>query len=158
MGWGRRRFREYDALGRLIRRTEPDGVVTAYAYDTGSRLIAVTENERPSLPVDNQTNVRTTFTYDANGNLLSITDANGHTQRTTYNTLNRPITQSDPLSRTQQLFYTPRGELDYTIDTLDRTTNYTYDAAGRLTAIDYPSGTADVGYQYDMASNAAHHD
>ena len=110
-------------------------------------------NERPGLPADHQTNVRTSFSYDANGNLLSITDANGHTQRNTYDALNRQITSSDPLSHTQQLFYTARGELDHTIDALGCTTDYTYDDAGRLTAIDYPSGTSDVSYQYDAASN-----
>jgi YD repeat-containing protein len=144
---------EYDGLGHRTRLIRPDGVATAYEYDAGGRLSVVTEHHRPGLPSDGQTNVRTTFIYDANGNLLSVIDANGHTQRYTYDALNRQITSSDALSQTQRLFYTPRGELDYTIDALGRTTDYTYDAIGRLTTIDYPSGTADVSYQYDAAGN-----
>lgn len=56
-------------------------------------------------------------------------------------------------SPTPSNWSTPRGELDYAVDALSRTTDYTYDAAGRLTAIDYPSGTTDVTYQYNRAGS-----
>ena len=82
----------------------------------------------------------------------SISDANGHTQTFAYDLLGRQIRASDPLSQTQQLLYTERGELDYRIDPMGRTIDDTYDALGRLTLTDYPDGTPDVTLQYNAAS------
>jgi RHS repeat-associated protein len=152
-GLGRITRYAYDVLGRVIRITNAAGMVTRYGYDSAGRLAEVIENERPNAPTNSSTNVRTTFTYDANGNLLTQTDANGHTTRHSYDLLDRRLTTTDALSRTQELRYTARGELQISTDPLGRDTHYTYDADRRLTAIDYPAGTPDVTYAYDAASN-----
>jgi YD repeat-containing protein len=41
----------------------------------------------------------TSFTYDANRNLLTLTDALNHTTTYTYDTMDRVETRTDPLSR-----------------------------------------------------------
>jgi YD repeat-containing protein len=144
---GRTAGSTYDILGRLTERTAPDGVVTAYEYDHANRLVAVTEHADTGEPADAQTNVRTSYTYDPNGNLLTITNPNGHVTHFAYDALNRRISSSDPLSNTQLLFYTPRGELDHAIDGLNRTTTYHYDLLGHTLAITRPDAL--VEYAYD---------
>lgn len=144
---------QYDALGRMTSRIGPDGVVTRYEYDAGGRLMAVVENYILNGPVDKETNVRTAFGYDNNGNQTTSTDARSNVTTQVYDSLDRRTRLTDPLNYTHFFTYTVRGELGKSRDALGRVTDYNYDNGGRLTTLDYPSSTPDVAYQYDKASN-----
>ena len=110
----------YDAAGRMISMTEADGQTTSYAYDASGRVLSRTFSGHASLDQS--------FTYDAGGagaagfgQLTSISDAFGDT---TY-TFNR---FGDLLSESRTL----AGQ--------SYSTSYTYDAAGLLIRVTYPSG------------------
>lgn len=141
----------YDAAGNRTSSTDANGIVTAYQYDDLSRLIAVVENQRADLPADSQTNVRTEYTYDQNGNRLTIRDGNGHTTIFTYDDLNRLLSESDPLNHTWQYSYDAAGNRIQMIDANGQTIRYEYDFANRLILIDFPAPNADITYQYDAA-------
>ncbi len=116
---------------------------------------AVVENYVSGITPDNQTNVRTSYTYDANGNRLSIRDGQSHLEgidsRTTftYDALGRLETEMDPLGHTTTYQYDAMGNRISLLDANGVTTIYGYDELNRLTLIDYPAPDADVTFDYD---------
>ncbi len=119
----------YDKAGNLIGKTDANGQVFTYHYDALNRLSSIT--------VDGQPNASVTFRYDEPealygvGQLTSITDASG----------------------VSKYSYTASGELasqELIVDGRTLLTNYTYDGAGLLASIEYPSGRKAV-YQRNVA-------
>lgn len=123
--------RTYDAAGNLLTRTDGRGVVTTYAYDALSRLTKVSF----AAPTGSET---MNFTYDETGpdflngigQLTSATYASG-SSRFSYDANGRLLSETQilvPVSRTYPITITSK-------------TAYTYDGAGNVTSITYPSGT-----------------
>jgi RHS repeat-associated protein len=139
----------YDSVGNRVSMTDAAGVVTRYEYDSRNRLSAVVENYLPPNAPDADTNVRTEYTYDLNGNRLTVKDANFQITNYQYDALNRLTSESDPLGNTTTYAYDPVGLRQSLTDANLQITNYQYDAANRLTGIDYPISTPDVTFAYD---------
>jgi RHS repeat-associated protein len=104
----------FDAMGRT-------SSSTAYQYDQTS----VTDT--------------TTKAYDADGNLIQVTDANGHVTTYTYDVLDRKLTLTSPRDATTAY-----------------TTNFYYDAAGNTTSVVRDAGTGHLNlttaFSYDAAN------
>ncbi len=105
----------YDATGQLTQVTLPGGQTITYVYNaTGDRtevIVGGTATIYQSNADNEITQVgSTTYTYDANGNLDTVTDSNGTTTYD-YNDLNQlvAITASDGTTTTFQ--YSPLGFL-----------------------------------------------
>jgi RHS repeat-associated protein len=116
-----------DDLGRITDKTETiDGLVTeyGYTYDAAGRL--------ESEIVDGATVA--SYTYDANGNRLTVTRPSGPVSAT-YDDQDRLLTYG-PTTFT----YTANGELS-SRTTSGETTGYDYDALGNLASVDLPDGT-----------------
>ena len=164
----------YDARGRTLTLTAPDGVsVTRYAYQ--GNQTTVTDPAGKSK----------TYTSDANGNLTQVSEPNpaGGTLVTlyTYDSLNHltrvsmtrgsatqvrtftydPTTQrlssaTTPESGTVQFTYNADGTLLWKIDAKGQKTQYGYDTHGRVTSVNYaPDGVTQdvcqrVTYTYDF--------
>ncbi|NCR99411.1 MAG: hypothetical protein GPJ32_16725 [Microcystis aeruginosa L311-01] len=123
----------YDNLGRRTTMTTLEGVFE-YGYDAIGQLTSVIT----------PTNRTITYTYDAAGNRIGVTDS-GVTTNYTTNNLNQ---------------YSNVGNGVYTYDTDGnlisktqggQTSNYTYDAESRLVKVVTPLGTWD--YEYDGLGN-----
>ena len=99
--------------------TDAAGRTTHYAYDAGNRLQRMTA---PDQGV-------TTFAYDAEGNLASVTDARGNTTTYTYDGLGQRLSEHSP----------DRGA-----------TTYAYDRGGRLVSKRLANG-ATYAYAWDPA-------
>jgi RHS repeat-associated protein len=214
---GKKRRSKTDALGRLAQIIEdPDGVAyqTNYSYDTLGNLIVVnqggqfryffhdslgrlTRAKNPEQSANSSLNLTDppaynnnwslAYSYYANGNLFSKTDARNITTTYDYDELNRnkTVTYSDstpgitrtydtatlgkgrlqktetagsmgtrvtineydamgrPKSQSQQFFYLGAWGTSYT-------TQQTYDLAGNVKTLKYPSDHA-VNYTYDQA-------
>jgi YD repeat-containing protein len=83
--------------------------------------------------------VSTVYTYDAKGNLLTVTDRLGNRTTFTNDSQGRPQTVTDALKGVTK--YTWNGaDLAGITDPLGRTTQFTTDAAGRVTAVQDPLG------------------
>ncbi|HXX19881.1 MAG TPA: RHS repeat-associated core domain-containing protein [Candidatus Acidoferrum sp.] len=209
-----------DGLGRLIEVDEPNSTtatvnvcpgsnepiwVTTYGYDTLDDLTSIVQGgsrnrsfvydslkrlTSSTNPESNANGTATTYTYDANSNVTSKTDARGIT--TNYNPSGSPI---DALNRVTEVTYTDgTPTVNYTYDqsaclgaaacynigrrttmtdaggtenlaydpmgrelveqrvtnSITKTTNYTYDLAGDLATLSYPSGRM-ITYTYDSA-------
>ena len=140
----------YNLRGDLTATTDAEGITTGYEYDALGRLAAVIENYSATMLPNNETNVRTEYTYDANGNRLTITNGNGHVTTFAYDALNRLTSETDPLGNAWSYTYDAFGNRVSMTDANGTTTTYTYDDVNRLTDIVYgPSST--VHFTYDNA-------
>ncbi len=139
------------ALSILLGFTVNADQTTSYTYNSFGQVLTI---DGPRTDVTDVT----TYTYDTSGNVATITNAVGHvTQFTSYDGAGRPLTIIDANGVTTELTYTPRGWLATSTikgpsgqTSLDATTTYTYDSAGRVTQIDMPNGTT-IDFEYDDA-------
>jgi RHS repeat-associated protein len=104
--------------------TDPAGVVTDYAYESG-RLTSRTVDPQGSAatwrtsydtagnPVgtEDPTGAATSATFDDHGNALTRTDTADHTTTFTYNAFNEPLTQLDPAGHTSSWTYDGNGNM-----------------------------------------------
>jgi RHS repeat-associated protein len=171
---------DYDQFGRPIQTTFANGSTDSLSYNDqgfpvsettrGGEVVTstynsqqqVTERDYPDLPDQ-------TFTYDARGNIASITDSNG-VSHFTYNA-NGQLTHVDyPDSSFINYTYSAIGQRTQISDSTGAVTNYqygsngltskvlngsnemlaqyTYDAKGNLTRADFANETATT-YSYD---------
>ena len=156
---------DYDVADRLTSVTDPINGNTTYAYDDLGNLISQTNPDTGT----------TAFQYDAAGNLIQKTDAKGQVFTYSYDALNR-LTSLDAPGTDDDISYSydnclngsgrlcqvtygtgfPNGStVHYQYNTFgDQTAHqgalYTFETAGRLQTLDYPSG-AQLTYSYDSA-------
>ena len=100
---------------------------------------------------------RTTYTYDADGNMASRTDPLGNTTTYTYVTgTNWVETETDPLGHVTLYEYDAYGNQTKVIrdygGPLENETSYTYDGWGNQTSVTDPLGNTTT-YEYDAAGN-----
>ncbi|WP_406642519.1 DNRLRE domain-containing protein [Amycolatopsis sp. WGS_07] len=120
----------FDALGRKLTSTQtsdtfPNGVTTGYAWDGQNRLSTQTGPAATDAVTGTTHTPRTSYTYDADGNVLTQATADttgGDATRTTTNTFN------------------PHDQLASTTDPANRTTSYGYDSYGNRTSTTDPAG------------------
>ncbi|MCG8360299.1 MAG: DUF6531 domain-containing protein, partial [Kiloniellales bacterium] len=96
----------------------------------------------------------TTFDYDADGNLIKVTNPlNQATEITAHDDAGRPTSITDPNGTVTELAYDERGRLvTRTVKDAggDAVTTFEYDDVGQITGITLP-GTAKLTYEYDAA-------
>ncbi|MGD8848664.1 MAG: RHS repeat-associated core domain-containing protein [Anaerolineales bacterium] len=143
----------YDAVGNKVAKTNANGITNRFEFDGLNQLTAVVENYIPEAISDAETNVRTEFTFDRNGNRVAIKDANGNTSTFVYDALNRLIQERDPLGNITSYSYDLVGNQIAFQDAEGYTTHFEYDAANQLIKIDYPDPDHDVLYSYDASGN-----
>ncbi len=157
----------YYANGTMSKKVDRNGTVTTYIYDIHGRKLSETIG-----------NIAKSYTYDNNGNQITITDNTGTTKRT-YDELNRVTSKSVPEIGTAVYKYDitkginglesgnfgesetdPKGNV--TIKIYDKTgriikvmadkdiTTYTYYDNGSLNSVVYPNGyTEQYSYYKD---------
>jgi RHS repeat-associated protein len=133
----------YDPLGNLASSSDANSHITMNGYDLLSEITAKT------LP---DGSLQETRTYDAAGNLKTLTHFNGVTTTYTYDNLNRLISQATPGEVTVGHTYTATGKYLTTTDA-SGTTNYAYDSMDRLTAKATPEGT--LNYTFNAIGKVA---
>lgn len=156
----------YDALGRKILQTQPDGFSQQWTYSGNQTSFKDEESHtwtRVSDAFGRLTNVveptgtSTVYTYDLLNNLRNATQngASGETPRVrsfVYDSLSRLTSSTNPETGTIGYSYDANGNLFTKTDGRGITTNYVYDALNRLTFKHYSDGTATAAFGYDGKS------
>ncbi|MFF7278360.1 LamG-like jellyroll fold domain-containing protein [Streptomyces griseorubiginosus] len=149
----------YDTFGDRTEAEDPEGHITATAYDRDGRRTGTT------LPSYNGTSATTAWTYDAEGDVLSETDAKGETDYA-YDQLGDPVKQTDPAITVSGTATrgTVTSSYDLTGNRLTETspygavTHFAYDDLGRANstwAYVYTSAGAQTKQETDSTYNSA---
>ncbi|WP_088133671.1 RHS repeat-associated core domain-containing protein [Vibrio gazogenes] len=177
----------YNERGLLMRLDPATGYGMTFHYDRFDRLVKRVSDKRDSQgyltrqwhyhqsnsfpdKVIYEDGSEAHFSYDIEGNLISVTDALGQTQRFEYGAFDKLKAVTDPLGATTQYHYNVEAEFAgvtnshgqqwlYGFDQLGRieserhydgrTETYAYDPAGRLMQRSKPDGHT-FRYQYDV--------
>jgi RHS repeat-associated protein len=131
----------YDNLCRLTQTVDPAGHITQYHYDDLDRLIAVTD----------PANVQSTQGFDANGNHISLADANGNQTDFTYDSADRLTASTLESGSHVSCSYNSLGLLAQVTDARGQIASYQYDDAGRLSSLTDQTGV--TTYTYDANGN-----
>lgn len=130
-----------DIAGRIAARTNPLGQSTYYEFDSLNRT---------TLAIDSLFGL-VRLAYDANSNLVSITDARNKQTIYSYDVMDRASTRTDPLQHMQTYLYDNNGNLSQITDRKNQITTYTYDPLDRLTQIQFHDGST-IAYTYDLGN------
>jgi RHS repeat-associated protein len=160
----------YDDAHRLTDINDNLGNKIAYTLDAAGNRIA--ENTRdPSNTLTrtlgrvynslgrlhkllNAQSAETVFTYDANGNQDTVTDALTRVTDSDVDPLNRLIQSTDALMGNTKYRYDARDNLVEVTDAKNLSTGYTYDGLNNLIQLTSPD-TGETSYTYDAAGNRA---
>ncbi|MGN9778320.1 DNRLRE domain-containing protein [Micromonospora sp. H33] len=139
----------YDGLGNVVEEIRPSGT-TRLSYDQLNRLVT---RDEPSSTNDDRAITR--YTYTRTGEVLSVTDPTGARAESTYDDLDRPVTQTrverHPVAKNlvTRMVYDDQSNLTSVVSPTGATTVNAYDTVGDVIRSTAPSGEAMIfGYDY----------
>ena len=180
-----------DADSNLLQVTDGDGHMTRYGYDLDDERTSETDGYGSSqartiqtvydgdgnvqkqinalnppqittymydrqnhlLSVTDPLSRQTTYTYDSAGNRISMIDANGHATSYSHDASNELVSVSYQTAQPGNVSYTYQADgRRLSMSDGTGTTTYQYDSLGRLTQTTN-GANATVGYSYDLAGN-----
>lgn len=133
----------YDRYGQLTSVTDPDGNTTTYSYSCGAcsanypniGWIYTTVSPRGNVSGGTPANYTTSYTYNADGDQLSVTDPSGNTTSYTYNADADVTSVTDANNHTTTNSYNANDQLASTTKPNNAVLQYGYDADGNLTSL-----------------------
>ena len=165
---GSQLFYQYDAAHRLTSVTNVLGESIHYTLNAAGNIIQQTTTNASGALAKTQSRVfdqlsrvlqeigasgqTTTYSYDANGNPISITDGLTNTTAKAFDALNRLIYVLDPLKNLTSFNYDAQDNCTNVTDPRTLTTTYVYDGFGRVIQETSPDKGTTV-YTLDKAGN-----
>jgi RHS repeat-associated protein len=86
----------YDSFGDQTQSADPDGNLTTTGYDNDGRVASVTQPSYTPPGSSTPVTAITSYTYDGNGNLSSVTDPLGNVTSYAYDALGDLVSETDP--------------------------------------------------------------
>ena len=158
-------FFEYDSLGNVTRTQSPERHVVRMSYTQGYLLESLWDTSAQTKQFfeyddnGNQTTVKDRFhqvlvsrTFDAAGNVLTQTDAQGNTTTYTYDNANRLLSTTDAKGNMASFAYDAKGNLTRLTDQRGKITAFVYDDMDRLTQRTDSLGNSET-FAYDGNGN-----
>lgn len=150
----------YDDLNRLTTIQYPDGSQVAFAYDAIGRLTQMTDDSGTSAYTYDDLGRLTAYngvmyTYDAAGNLRTLTYPGGKTVTYTYDDQNRLVQMTDWVGRQTVYSYNLAGLVTNIALPNGTRVEYGDDSAGRIIGLRNLQGNDDViaSYAYTLDEN-----
>ena len=142
----------YDTQGNLTQKVEAVGTaverVSEYMYNGLGQLLTATSQGDAHTE-----SASTFFTYDAAGNVASITDPMGNTNLfLQYDTMGNLLEKRDPRGYTWKYAYDDLGRLTSQTDPMTNTTAHAYDGANNRTNL-VNACLKQFGFEYDDHNN-----
>jgi RHS repeat-associated protein len=153
---GHSTYATYDGIGDELTSTDQNGEVTTYNYDGDKELVDSYLQGGSCTPTRLYC---TSYTYNADGDKVSMEDAKSYTTTYGYDQLNRLTSTTDPLTHATSTTYDAAGNVLTTTDQDSDVTHYTYNAANELAAEAEPGGSCTgtvsycLTYTYDADGN-----
>jgi RHS repeat-associated protein len=140
-------FDSYDAHGRLLEMTDPNGLTTTITYDLRGRILTITET-----PVTGSARIMTNG-YDDAGQLTSVSAPDGMELTYEYDAAHDLISITDNLGNSIEYDYDSRGnrieeDVYDPSSVLTRAVDYTYDLKNRIDTVN------EGGFATDMLFDA----
>lgn len=138
-------YDSYDANGRLLQMTDPNGLKTAYTYDARGRVKTITR-----IPLSG-TSAQWKYSYTVWGDVSQVIDPDGVVLNYGYDAAHYLRTITDAAGNQIRYKYDLKGNrteddsYDYT-GTLKRTTSYVYDLRNHLSQIDNAGNATQLVY------------
>ena len=123
-----------DPMGSLLGTVDPTLFRTEYTYDPANRKLTQTSPSVPLYP-SGVGRPQTSYAYDKAGNILTLTDPDGHATTNTYDALNRLLTTTDGAGNVVTNGYDDVGNKTSVQDGNGHTTTFAYDGLKRNTRI-----------------------
>ncbi len=137
----------YDQVGNVSTKTDYQGAITDYRYDSANRLVSMR----------NPDYVEVSYQYDPAGRLLTRILSNGTTTSYGYDDNNRLVSlKTDHASGSvvgEETYIRDRVGNIQTVTTSEGTTMFTYDPLYRLADAVYPGAGNTYNYTYDKVGN-----
>lgn len=127
---------QYDTKGNLLRRTEAAATPVQRVIDY--EVNALGQRSRATARGRTETNGTVTpdavwmYEHDSQGQLSQITDAEGNVAQYVFNRAGNLVSYTDARGHTTRYEVNAHGRLTRIIDPLDRTTSFAYDRVGNL--------------------------
>ncbi|MCX5697566.1 MAG: FG-GAP-like repeat-containing protein [Candidatus Omnitrophica bacterium] len=154
---------DYDALGRLIKSTNPDLSYSTISYslwkrtatdENGHSITGYSDAYGRVIKVQEQNNTQiynTNYQYDTLGNLTQVTDNKNNITQMWYDSLGRKLKMNDPDMGICLYAYDDVGNLVQQTDAKIQVLSFNYDSLNRLTT-KLVNGQTIVTYSYDDSS------
>ena len=146
----------YDSFDRLTKAEGYNGKVETYSYDGTSRTIVqdnvartITCNSLGDMVSTSDVTGTIKYTYDALGNLRTMTSPDGYVTRITYDKYGRKVKVEDPSSGIYSIAYNASGNIENIVDARGKKTTFTYDEYNRLKKKNF-NNESNVSYYYDQ--------
>ncbi|WP_265593646.1 sugar-binding protein, partial [Verrucomicrobium sp. BvORR034] len=122
----------YDANGNVIAAQDPLGNIVTTVYDNRNRPTKVTSPYVWDALEGQWSRPEVNTTYDAGGNVLTVTDPLGKVTTKTYNNAGWGLTVTNALGQVTSSTYDRNGNVKTVTDALNRVVTNTYDIHNRL--------------------------
>jgi RHS repeat-associated protein len=143
---------EYDRNGNLTKWIDPLGRYTTRQYDSFNRVV----REQLPTPMSNSSRHLIDYTYDQQGELLTLRDPKGLTTRYTVDGFGQRTALSSPDTGTSSYLFDGAGRLASRTDARGVVTRYGYDPIGRVTRAGVTSPSIRItSYQYGAPDTQA---
>ncbi|MBI9100688.1 MAG: RHS repeat protein, partial [Spirochaetaceae bacterium] len=137
----------YDDVGNLVGRTEPDGGYTINSFNSRRQL-----TRQEVFEASGSKSYVTEYYHDAAGNVIEEIRPGGDVYTFSYDELGNQVSRTLPNGSIWRNNYDYEGRLYRTISPLDLRTYYSYDNMGRLISEQNPEYEI-TNYRYDEKGN-----